>query len=84
MVPAITDGIFLAHSGSRASPLRVLLPLMYRWFGFGDHSHRLVAGQPRISLLRDPPPLAPEAALKWQHWRWQGRGTHVQMLAFDG
>jgi hypothetical protein len=86
LVPAITDGIFPAHSGSRASPLRVLLHRVYRWFCFRDHIHRLVAGQPRISLLSGSttPLTHSEAALKWQHWHRQWRGIQMQILAFNG
>ena len=75
LVPAIIDGIFPAHSGSRASPLRVLLRY---WCILDSIPGTAATGLWRVSCESlcfrnsDPPPLArSEAALKWQRRRWQ-------------
>jgi hypothetical protein len=74
LVPAITDDIFPAHSGSRASPLHILLPSVYCWFVSGTTATGMwqVSHESLCFCFRYPPSLAhSEAALKWQrggHW----------------
>jgi hypothetical protein len=87
LVPAITDDIFPAHSGSRASPLRVLFPWVYCWFVSGTTATGMwqVSHESLCFCFRYPPSLAhSEAALKWQRGHWQWRGIQVQISDFNG